>query len=176
MNAIIVPAVGKAVLFFTNTIFGFLADIFKLVPEELEISFDMEGFQEAKNQGETIEKFVENNGWQNMINSVSKEAEEADLTKVFFYAGIVLAVIVLIALVGKATKHSRVVGLDIEREDLPEKEESKKKKVSKNGKKLGRPEMKNREKKARYSFTILPFALLEPLALLELLVLLARFF
>lgn len=126
MNGIIVPLVSKTALFLTNTVFGVIADLFQLAPEELEFSFDMEGFQEAKKQGEAVEKFSENNAWQNMINSVSDEAEKADLTEVFLYAGIVLAVIVLIALVGKATKHSRVVGLNVEREDLPEQEEPKK--------------------------------------------------
>lgn len=128
MNRVIVPAVKKIVLFLTNTVFKFIAGIFKMAPDkEIDWSLDMEGFYEEKSKEEAAEKFVEGNAWQEMIAEMTGEAEETDLTEAFIYVGIIIGVIVLVALMGKAVKHSRVVALDVEREDLLEEEEPEKK-------------------------------------------------
>lgn len=128
MNRVIVPAANKVVLFFTNTLFSLIAGIFKMTPQvNIDWEKEMEGFYDEMSQEEPAEKFVEGNAWQEMISEMTGETEEADLTEVFIYVGIIIGVIVLIALVGKASKHSRVVALDVEREDLPEEEEPKKK-------------------------------------------------
>ena len=128
MNRLIVPAANKAVLFLTNTLFSFIAGIFKVTPQvQIDWGKEMEGFYEEMSQEEPAEKFVEGNAWAEMIAEATGDAEAADLTEAFIYIGIIIGVIVLIALVGKAAKHSRVVALDVEREDLPEEEEPRKK-------------------------------------------------
>jgi len=129
MLRLIVPAANKVVLFFTNTVFSFIAGILKVTPQvQIDWGKEMEGFYEEMSQEEPAEKFVEGNAWQEMISEMTGDVEEADMTGVFICVGIIIGVIILIALIGKSAKHSRVVALDVEREDLPEEEEPKKKK------------------------------------------------
>lgn len=129
MLRLIVPAANKVVLFFTNTVFSFIAGILKVTPQvQIDWGKEMEGFYEEMSQEEPAEKFVEGNAWQEMISEMTGDVEEADMTEVFICVGIIIGVIILIALIGKSAKHSRVVALDVEREDLPEEEEPKKKK------------------------------------------------
>jgi len=129
MLRLIVPTANKVVLFFTNTVFSFIAGILKVTPQvQIDWGKEMEGFYEEMSQEEPAEKFVEGNAWQEMISEMTGDVEEADMTEVFICVGIIIGVIILIALIGKSAKHSRVVALDVEREDLPEEEEPKKKK------------------------------------------------
>ena len=128
MLRLIVPAANKVVLFFTNTVFSFIAGILKVTPQvQIDWGKEMEGFYEEMSQEKPAEKFVEGNAWQEMISEMTGDVEEADMTEVFICVGIIIGVIILIALIGKSAKHSRVVALDVEREDLPEEEEPKKK-------------------------------------------------
>ena len=129
MLRLIVPAANKVVLFFANTVFSFIAGILKVTPQvQIDWGKEMEGFYEEMSQEEPAEKFVEGNAWQEMISEMTGDAKEADMTEVFICVGIIIGVIILIALIGKSAKHSQVVALDVEREDLPEEEEPKKKK------------------------------------------------
>jgi hypothetical protein len=128
MTRLIVPMANKAALFFTNTLFNLIAGIFKMTPQvNIDWEKEMEGFYDEMSQEEPAEKFVEGNAWMEMVNEMTGDAEETDLTEAFIYVGIIIGVIILIALVGKAAKHSRVVALDVEREDLPEEEATNKK-------------------------------------------------
>lgn len=123
------PTVKRFVLFCFNTLFKLISDVLNLIPEEERHWYiDREGFEEAKSMEEGAEIYVEGNAWAEMIVEGMGPIEEKDKTGAFICIGVVLGVIVLVALVSKASKHSRVVALDVEREDLPEEDEPKHKK------------------------------------------------
>jgi len=120
---VIGPAVKSFIFFFSNTLFKMISDALKLVPEEDRHWFiDRKGFEEAKSMELGAETFVEGNAWAEMIAERMEPGREKDMTGAFICIGIILGVIVLVALISKASKKSSVAALDVEREDLPEEE------------------------------------------------------
>lgn len=123
---VIGPAVKSFIFFFSNTLFKMISNALKLVPEEDRQWFiDRKGFEEAKSMEDGAETFVEGNAWAEMIAEMTEPVGEKDMTGTLICIGIILGMIVLISLVGKAAKKSRIVALDVEREDLLDEEQKK---------------------------------------------------
>lgn len=118
-----------AALLLTDAFFRMIGAAVSAMPKvTADLSFDMKEFQEALNEEEPAERFLPYNEWAQMIAEATEGSEEKDITPLLICLGVIVGIILLIVLMSKTAKNSRVVALDVEREDLPEEEEPKKRK------------------------------------------------
>ena len=108
--------------------FKIVAVIVSLIPvADIDLSMDKEGFYEKLSKEESNEIVVEGNAWAEMLAQAAENQEAEDITPLIICLGVILGIILIVVLLGQVAKHSRVEALDVEREDLPEEDEPKKK-------------------------------------------------